>query len=880
MKYKAIIIGMTIALLLFLFLFYIQDWASDIPGTHLGGQWSLEMIQENSPMNVSEIQTVDVPYHAFTDQSSYAKFTKEFNGSYQYLVLPFISSNGYKVWLNDTLIAQIGDPENKTANVWNHVQVLTLDKNRLDTNTNILTIEIYALYTYGIDKAPILTDYPNTFVKVYVENLFRTYIPFISIGAAILLGIILIVLGFSYQKTRSLFFYLGFCMFLSGLYIFEERYRITTGSIETLLLIRKITSGAGFFATWFMLAAMEMYTTERLKISKLILIATTVVVLFGFLQPDLYSFSNWVAQSTVLNVITILTAATLLALRPQGKEWLIAPIFFLCLTFIHYLITWHLLRVIGPNLSHIGLIFGSVGFGLILIVHFKALVKDNYLMEKRNDELEFQKNEAVKLAEMKSEIVAQTSHEIRNPLMGIMGMADTLLQKNPDEETRQAIYTIKTCSINLQEILNDILDAAKIEAGKFVLHPSTFSLTDFLDDYDHTYTALTAQKGLLWRIQIDKNCPPFVKTDQLRLSQILNNLLSNAIKFTHQGMVSLHVHTALNRLVFDVIDTGTGIDKALQQQIFDPYAQLENSRLVTGTGLGLSIVKKLVQIFEGDLHLTSEKEKGSTFTVSIPFESVHIKPSLFQTQSMSNKHLLIADDNAINVEVLKNYLSDMGFHHVDSAYNGLQAFESIKNHHYDLVLMDIHMPEMKGTEIIERIKQNQDAKNTVFIAITGMNITENAIKLKAAGFKDVLSKPVSKKQLVNLIKSLFSEESSNEQCKIPDEIMQKLICAHLDEDTIKLIIGEFIKEVPPTLKKIQEGLHHSDFDQIYEGTHYLKSSLDYLGSELILKQRQIIENAAKQKDQEQILKTFSPFELAIRELMSVYQAYLDTYPDR
>ena len=874
MKYKAIIIGMTIALLLFLCLYFIQDWASDIPGTRLGGKWTLERMPEQSPIIQSEIQAVEVPYHAFTDQSLYAKFTKEFDGSYPYLVLPFISSNGYKVWLNDTLIAQIGDPENKTSNVWNHVQVLTLDEHRLSANTNTLTIEIYALYTYGIDKPPILTNYPDTYVKVYVENLFRTYIPFVSIGAAILLGVILIVLGFSYQKTRRLFFYLGLCMFLSGLYVFEERYRITTGSLQILLWVRKIASGSGFFATWFMLAAMELYTTERLKISKLILIATTVVVLFGFLQPDLYSFSSWVAQSTVLNIITILTAAALLALKPQGKEWLIAPIFFLCLTFIHYLITWHLLRVIGPNLSHIGLIFGSIGFGLILIVHFKALVKDNYLMEKRNDELEFQKNEAVKLAEMKSEIVAQTSHEIRNPLMGIMGMADTLLQKNPDEETRQAMETIKTCSINLQEILNDILDTAKIEAGKFVLHPSTVSLSDFLDDFDQTYTALTAQKGLLWKIQKDNNSPSFIKTDPLRLSQILNNLLSNAVKFTRQGSISLQVHAQSNRLIFDVIDTGTGIEKELQQQIFDPFAQLENSRLVRGTGLGLSIVKKLVKIFEGDLHLTSEKGKGSTFTVSIPFEAVDVKPGLVQTQSLTNKRLLIADDNAINVEVLRNYLSDMGFQQIDCAHNGLQAFEAIKSNPYDLVLMDIHMPEMKGTEIMERIRQGQEGKNTIFVAITGMNITDHAVDLKSLGFQDVLSKPVSKKQLANLIKAVFSQTPSNEQADIPEEIMSKLIRANLDEDTIKLIIGEFIKEVPPTMKKIQDGLSHSDFEQIYEGVHYLKSSLDYLGSELILEQRQIIENASKQKDMEQILKQYDPFEEQIRALLNVYQTYL------
>jgi len=876
MKYKTILIGITIAILLFLSLYFIQDWASNIPGDKLFGKWSLERTEEAQPSaKECEEQVVTVPYHEFTGQSLYAKFTKQFDGSYKYLVLPFVSSNGYKVYLNDSLIAQVGDPENKTANVWNHVQVFTLDKDIFKAFGNELTIEIFALYTFGIDKPPILTDYPDTYIKVYIENLFRTYIPFISIGAAVLLGVILIVLGFSYQKTRKLFFYLGLCMFLSGIYIFEERFRITTGSLETLLLMRKITSGSGFFATWFLLASMELYTTQKLKISKLILIVTAIVVLFGFLQPNIYSFSNWIAKSTVLNIITILTAAFLLALKPKGREWLIAPIFFLCLTFIHYLITWHLLRVIGPNLSNIGLMFGSIGFGLILIVHFKTLVKENFLMEKKNDELEHQKNEAIKLAEMKSEIVAQTSHEIRNPLMGIMGMADTLLQKNPDEETRQAVNTIKTCSINLQEILNDILDTAKIEAGKFILHPSPFSLDEFLDDFDQTYSVMTKQKGILWTVQKDKNCPPFIKTDRLRLSQILNNLLSNAVKFTDHGKVSLYVKVDSNRLIFDVVDSGTGIEKELQKQIFDPYAQLENSQLVMGTGLGLSIVKKLVKIFDGELSLKSEKGKGSTFSVCVPFEKAKIKSGKLETEVLIDKRLLIADDNRINVEVLKNYLFDLGFQQIEKAYNGLEAYEYIKENSYDLVMMDINMPKMKGTEIIEKIRQTKSAENTDFIAITGINISENGMNLKSMGFKDVLSKPVSKKQLNNMIKTLFSEEVGKPTTEIPDEIKRKLEHANLDEETIKLIISEFIKEVPPTMEKIREGIQNTNYDQIYQGIHYLKSSLDYLGNALVLRWRKIIEDASLQKNIETIKTNYPDFEKGIMHLFSMYKKYLD-----
>ena len=758
MKYKPVFIGITIATALFLSLYFIQIWASDVPGGPLDGQWQLELSQEREGfLQECEEQVVTIPYHEFNGKPFYARFSKRFDGNYKSLVLPFISSSGYKVYLNDSLIAQVGDPENKTANVWNHVQVLTLDQNILKKNGNILIIEIYALFTYGIDKPPILTDYPDTYVKVYIENLFRTYLPFISIGAAVLLGVILLVLGVSYQKTRKLFLYLGLCMFLSGIYIFEQRYRITTGSLETLLMMRKIASGSGFFATWFLLAAMELYTTNKLKISRLLLIATAFVVIFGFLQPDIYAFSNWVANSTFLNIITILTAATLLIANPKGKEWLIAPIFFLCLTFIHYLVTWHLLRIIGPNLSDIGLLYGSIGFGLILIVHFKELVRENLWMEKKNDELEIQKNEAIKLAQMKSEVVAQTSHEIRNPLMGIMGMTDKLLSKDLDKETEKDIHTIKNCSLNLQEILNDILDTAKIEAGKLVLHPSSFSLKQMLAEFDQTYSILAKQKGIEWKIEQDGNCPEYIKSDRLRLSQILNNLLSNAVKFTEKGKVTLRVKVDEKRLVFDVMDTGSGIEEHLHEQIFDPYSQLENSRFVVGTGLGLSIVKKLVKTFDGNLSLSSEKGKGSTFSVSIPYKKTQARQFELSVKELQEMRLLIADDSKINLEVLSIYLSDIGFKNIRKASEGLEAFKDLQKNKYDLVIMDINMPGMTGTEIVEKIRQKQILKDTLFVALTGMDISETAASFKTAGFNDVLSKPISKKQLTNTVQTLLSE---------------------------------------------------------------------------------------------------------------------------
>ncbi len=859
------------SLILFFIFYSTEIWALNIPGTELDGTWVVSESEKSDPLN-TKLPTfkTNIPFHKITERSLFINCQYYFDGDYKYLVLPFLSSSGFRIYLNGTLINQTGDIDHGTANVWNHVHLIALDKHLLNTQKNELIIELYSMYTHGIDKAPILTNFDNTYTKVYVQNLFRTYIPFISMGAALILGIILIILGISDKKTRKLFLYLGFCMLLTAIFLYDDRFRISTGTIDFFLILRKLTVSAGFLASWFLTASIELYSTNKTKISKILLVANILAVLFGILQPTFAAHAQWIAVSLIINIINILTATIILVMHIKSREWLLLPIFFMNITFIHYLITWHVLRDIGPNLTDLGLIFGSLGFGLILIVQFRTLLHNNMLMQSKNYELELQKNEALKAAQMKSDIIAQTSHEIRNPLMGILGMSESLLSKALDEQTMDDISVIKSCALNLKEILNNILDNAKIEAGKFELHEETFSINEVINELDAIYSILSKQKQLQWSVYVDEIVPELIKTDKIRITQLLNNLLSNAVKYTDEGKVELTITTEEDTLIFSVADSGAGIKEELQEKIFDPYYQLENSHHIQGTGLGLSIVKKLITMFNGELLLKSTTGKGSTFTVKIPFKVADMVQPPYEYSKKKDFSILIADDNRINLQVLKNYLDDLSIKFISTANNGKEALEKIEKEKFDFIVLDINMPFLTGDKIISKVRNSENQnKKACFIALTGENSSQTSKYLKESGFDIVLKKPVSKKVFLNLFSKNQTENNTREMIK--KSISKQIEKAGLDEETTSLIINEFLKETPEQLKMISAAIDKRDMQTIYEKIHYFKSSLDYLGTEKAINLRIILEEAVKNEDYHFIDLYYREFYKELQAIMTLFK---------
>jgi signal transduction histidine kinase len=338
-----------------------------------------------------------------------------------------------------------------------------------------------------------------------------------------------------------------------------------------------------------------------------------------------------------------------------------------------------------------------------LLIYALASQLEKALVESKNKTLELNRALASEkqASAAQSRFLATMSHEIRTPLNGILGLTDVVLSHDISESARPNLEKIQRSGLSLNRILNDILDLSKLNAGKLALEIIPFDLKSTAKDCVAFYAQLAQNKGISLRIEVDKALNTCVVGDATRLSQVLNNLVSNAIKFTHQGSVTLGLSkgeaSKTHQFVrFSVKDTGDGIDASEQERVFDAFTQANSSinRMHGGTGLGLQIVKSLVEAMGGTVYLKSAVGQGSEFYFELPFDiadSVIGAKEQESTPSFSNLTVLVAEDNDINQVVAKSLLEDTGLK-VALANNGKEAVEIALKQHFDLILMDLHMP--------------------------------------------------------------------------------------------------------------------------------------------------------------------------------------------
>ena len=378
------------------------------------------------------------------------------------------------------------------------------------------------------------------------------------------------------------------------------------------------------------------------------------------------------------------------------------------------------------------------------------------------------KEQAIRSEQFKQQFLANMSHEIRTPLNAVCGIINLLLHKGPKPEQLFYLQTMRQASNNLLAIINDILDLAKIEAGKISLEQIPFSLYEQLSSVLHTLKFKAEEKNLELLLNIDKDVPEFVIGDQVRLSQILINLLSNAVKFTHEGNVEMKVivdQIEGNRkwLAFKIIDHGIGIAPENINKIFESFSQEkeDTTRKYGGTGLGLTITKQLVELHDGTILVESEQGKGSTFTVILPYEvtqgSAVANDSLIPLQEESDIkstiRILLAEDQSFNqmvaVDTLEVLFKDVK---VQIANNGKEAHELAQSNDFDVVLMDIHMPEMDGYEATRAIRKIAGKRGEVpILAMTASVIKEDVSRCIEAGMNDFIPKPFDPAQLKSKI---------------------------------------------------------------------------------------------------------------------------------
>jgi len=414
------------------------------------------------------------------------------------------------------------------------------------------------------------------------------------------------------------------------------------------------------------------------------------------------------------------------------------------------------------------------------IISFVGNAVDITEQKRNQEELDMARKVAEESSKVKSEFLALVSHEIRTPLNALVGFSSLARKTTDPVILQQYLDIIDQSSGSLMDLVNNILDMSKIEAGQLSLESIPFNLIETIDRIVGQYAALAAKKKIDVQVYKDKNLPSWTCGDPIRFRQILSNLIANAFKFTEAGSISLTVTSIAgglginNNLVrLEVHDTGIGIAEDQIPLLFQPFRQLDSStkRKYDGTGLGLAIVKRLVELMKGRIEVVSEEGKGSCFVVELPLpDSSQPQNKNIPLLAITPLNILIIEDNAFNRRLLSDTLSTWG-HEVTQAVSALQALELVNQCNFDLIILDIRMPDMDGIEWASRFRAREKELNSIAVPIVAYTADTDVITREqcfASGINSVLYKPLDPKKL-----SLAINENCNQPLPVFNEA-QKL----------------------------------------------------------------------------------------------------------
>ena len=488
---------------------------------------------------------------------------------------------------------------------------------------------------------------------------------------------------------------------------------------------------------------------------------------------------------------------------------------------------------------------------------FTAFMRDISEPLQRETELREAKEAAEAADRAKTQFLANMSHEIRTPLNALLGFLGLLReQENITGEQLTWIITAQQSGASLLHLINETLDFSKIEAGRMVLEPHDFDIRELVNSTMAVLTPKATAKGLGLSAAIAPDVPGRIREDSARLRQVLINLIDNAIKFTVSGSIDLAVQTCarngLRYLHFSVSDTGPGIPESEHVAVFGEFIRLmETGKLTSGTGLGLAITQRLVELMGGRIDFENREGGGTRFWVEIPLTAastadtpVESSPPQEGDIQLPKGRILLADDSPANQMLALAMLKDSGCT-VDVANNGLEAVNAVRALPYDIVLMDVSMPEMDGLEATCAIRGLAGSKGRIpVIAMTAHAIVGDREKFIAAGMNDYLSKPVSKQQLYALLgKWLPAQQKHKTEItdmttpgKEPSQLLDTAVFAQLARDTSEEIVPRMLEAFCTEARgrldilKHLEQSEHMDFEQLQHEAHTLKSSAATFGA--------------------------------------------------
>lgn len=560
------------------------------------------------------------------------------------------------------------------------------------------------------------------------------------------------------------------------------------------------------------------------------------------------------------------------------------------------------------NQDEIGELVDSLNAMLLELSRQKSIMSWNEQLQKEIQERKKVEKELIEMRDRaeaashaKSRFLANMSHEIRTPMNAIIGFINILLEGELSQEQRKQLETVKRSAKSLHSLLNDILDVAKLEQEKLELETIPFSIVQTVDDVIDMFQPRAKEKGIQLVRKIARDIPRALVGDPFRLNQVLTNLVGNAIKFTdHGGLVQVVLERLDERfLKFSIVDTGIGIPEGKQENIFKNFGQADSStsRRFGGTGLGTAISKQLVELMGGEIWVVSREGVGSTFSFTLKISLADVKdlakpgPQELRYQSLFNPgralKILVAEDIVENAELLKVRLQGLG-HKLVHALNGKEALEYFERQDFDIILMDVHMPEVDGLTATRAIRASDRGKEIPILALTASVLKEDRENCAEAGMDGFVTKPIMFEQLFAEMARVLSLDPLGPQSgdnngkarsfpELPGINYEKALLTWQDEKTYVRNLKRFFNRHGDDIAMIRECLKAGDVRNARQSIHALEGVAGNLSLETLFRALESLGTAIKQNRQEEYSAMLEKITEAMAQAKASVSSLSQTY---